>query len=161
MGDKKRIAESRVRQAVENFESGFNCAQSVFAAYSDLFGIDRETALRMASSMGAGIGRMREVCGPISAMALLAGLKEGNADPQDEEAKAHIYGRVREMAECFRQEKGSIICRELLGLEGAQESPAPSARTPQYYASRPCGGLVECAARILENTLFYVEESQR
>ena len=157
MEEKIFIGVSRVRQAVETFEKGFNCAQSVFSTYSDVFGIDRETALRMVSSMGAGIGRMREVCGPISAMALLAGLKEGNSDPEDEEAKAHIYRRVRDMADSFRKEKGSIICRELLGMEGPEESPAPSARTPEYYASRPCSGLVECAARILEETLFAVD----
>ncbi len=152
------IGESRVKQAVATFESGFNCAQTVFSTYADVFGFDRETALKMASAMGAGIGRMREVCGPVSAMALLAGLKEGNADPEDEEAKAHIYELVRQMADRFREEKGTIICRELLGIDGREESSAPSARTPQYYASRPCSGLVECAARILEDTLFIVQE---
>ena len=73
--------ESRVEKAVQTFESGFGCAQSVFSTYADLFGMDRETALKLASPMGGGIGRMREVCGAVSAMALLAGLKEGNTDP--------------------------------------------------------------------------------
>ena len=79
--------ESRVQDAVMLFESGFNCAQSVFAAYADLFGMDRETALKLACPMGAGVGRMREVCGTVSAMAMLSGLKMGNTDPSDEEAK--------------------------------------------------------------------------
>lgn len=161
MGERISIGKSRVKQAVATFESGFNCAQSVFSTYAEVFGIERETALRMAGAMGAGIGRMREVCGPVSAMALLAGLKEGNADPEDEEAKAHIYALVRKIADRFRQEKGSIICRELLGIEGAEESAAPSLRTPEYYASRPCSGLVECAARILEDVLFDVEEEKK
>lgn len=150
------IQETRVGDAVKTFESGFNCAQSVFSTYADLFGIDRKTALKMAGALGAGIGRMREVCGPVSAMALLAGLKEGNADPDDEQAKAHIYSLVREMASRFREEKGSIICRELLGIEGLEENAAPSVRTPAYYASRPCSGLVECAAKIIEEVLFSV-----
>lgn len=148
------LQETRVTDAVRTFESGFNCAQSVFSTYADLFGIDRETALKMASGLGAGIGRMREVCGPVSAMAMLAGLKEGNADPNDEQAKARIYSLVRQMARRFREEKGSIICRELLGIEGPEESAAPSARTPAYYASRPCSGLVECAAGIIEEMLL-------
>lgn len=153
------IPYSRIEQAVETFESGFNCAQSVFSTYADVFGIERKMALRMASSMGAGIGRMREVCGPVSAMALLAGLKEGNADPEDEEAKAVIYELVRKMADLFRQEKGSILCRELLGIQGPEESAAPSKRTPEYYASRPCSGLVRCAASIIEEVLIPVESS--
>ncbi len=79
--------ESRVEKAVQTFESGFGCAQSVFSTYADLFGMDRETALKLASPMGGGIGRMREVCGAVSAMALLAGLKDGNTDPENEEGR--------------------------------------------------------------------------
>ena len=89
--------QSRVEQAVQTFESGYGCAQSVFATYADLFGIDRETALKLASPMGGGIGRMREVCGAVSSMALLAGLKEGNVDPSDEEGRERIYLLVRKM----------------------------------------------------------------
>lgn len=150
------IKGSRVSQAVETFESGFNCAQSVFVTYADVFGMDRETALKMASAMGAGVGRMREVCGTVSAMALLGGLKEGNDDPGDEEAKKHIYELVRSMADMFREKNGSIICRELLGILEREKSAAPSVRTAEYYAKRPCSRLVACAAGILEETLFQV-----
>jgi len=146
--------ESRVSQAVATFEQGYNCCQSVFSTYSDLFGIDRETALKMSSALGAGVGRMREVCGPVSAMAMLAGLKEGNAEGDNEEAKEHIYALTRELADAFREANGTIICRELLGIEGREESAAPSKRTPEYYATRPCRGLVRCAAEILESKLF-------
>ena len=104
--------QSRVEQAVQTFESGYGCAQSVFATYADLFGIDRETALKLASPMGGGIGRMREVCGAVSSMALLAGLKEGNVDPSDEEGRERIYLLVRKMSDSFREENGTIICRE-------------------------------------------------
>ena len=145
----------RKDQAVETFYEGYNCAQSVFATYADLFGMDRETALRMSSAMGAGVGRMREICGAVSSMAMLAGLQEGNADPEDEEAKARIYTLVRKMSDRFRQENGSIVCRELLGIEpGAQESAAPQKRTKEYYESRPCPKLIACAARIIEEELL-------
>lgn len=147
--------ESRVDRAVQTFEEGYNCAQSVFSTYADCFGMDRETALRMSSAMGAGVGRMREICGAVSSMAMLAGLKEGNDDPHNEEAKEHIYALVRQMSARFREEYDSILCRELLGLEeGMEESAKPSVRTPEYYASRPCPGIIACASRIIEEMLL-------
>lgn len=149
-----REDESRAEYAVDLFKSGYNCAQSVFAAYADLFGMDLRTALKMSSAMGAGVGRMREVCGTVLAMALLAGLKEGNDDPEDTEAKAHIYEVVRQMSARFKEKQGTIICRELLGIEGMEESARPSERTPEFYASRPCTGFIACAAGIIEDVLF-------
>ena len=130
------LSTSRTKQAVETFYEGYNCAQSVFAA------------------MGAGVGRMREVCGAVSSMAMLAGLKEGNSNPQDEEAKERIYARVRQMSERFRKENGSIICKELLGITEVEESAKPQPRTREYYESRPCPHLIECAARIIEEELL-------
>ena len=117
--------QSRVERAQELFSSGYNCAQSVFAAYADLFGMDRETALKLSCPMGAGIGRMREVCGTVCAMSM---------------------------------ENGTLLCRELLGISGMEESAAPSERTPEYYASRPCLKIVGCAARIVEKHLFSEKE---
>ena len=145
---------SRAEYALSLFKSGCNCAQSVFAAFADLLGMDTETALKMSSAMGGGIGRMREVCGTVSAMAMLAGLKEGNADPENEEAKEHIYALVRRMSALFKEQQGTIICRELLGIEGMEESAKPSIRTPEFYASRPCGRIIACAAEIIEDVLF-------
>lgn len=147
-------SEARTEYALSLFKSGYNCAQSVFAAYADLLGMDTETALKMSSAMGGGIGRMREVCGTVSAMAMLAGLKEGNADPENEEAKEHIYALVRRMSALFKEQQGTIICRELLGIEGMEESAKPSIRTPEFYASRPCGRIIACAAEIIEDVLF-------
>lgn len=145
---------SRIGQAVATFESGYTCAQSVFATYADLFGMDRETALKLASPMGGGVGRMREICGVVSAMALLAGLKEGNTDPANEDGKERIYLLTRQLAERFKEKNGTIICRELLGIEGMEESAKPSARTKEYYASRPCSRLVADASRIIEEVLL-------
>ncbi|MDE7017187.1 MAG: C-GCAxxG-C-C family protein [Lachnospiraceae bacterium] len=153
--DKPEIPQggSRVGYATALFECGYNCAQSVFAAYADLFGMDRHTALKMSSAMGGGIGRMREVCGTVAAMAMLAGLKEGNDDPGNEEAKERIYALVRQMSASFKEQQGTIICRELLGIEGMEESAKPTRRTPEYYATRPCGKIVACAAKIIEEEL--------
>lgn len=143
-----------MEEAVRLFESGFNCAQSVFGAYADLFGMDREEALKLASPMGAGIGRMREVCGTVLAMALLSGLADGNSDPGDTVKKTEVYQRVRDMSDEFAAANGSIICRELLGILGREKSAKPSERTEDYYAKRPCVKFVRCAAEIVEKTLI-------
>lgn len=146
--------DSRVEQAVATFESGYTCAQSVFATYADLFGMEKEMALKLASPMGGGIGRMREVCGVVSAMALLAGLKKGNTDPANGEGKEQIYLLTRQMAEKFKEKHGTIICRELLGIQGMEESAKPSLRTEEYYSKRPCSRLVATAAGIIEEMLL-------
>lgn len=145
---------SRVEQAVATFEEGFTCAQAVFSTYADLFGMDREMALKLSSPMGGGIGRMREVCGVVSAMAMLAGLKEGNTDPSDERGKEQIYQLTRQMAGKFKEEHKTIICRELLGIQGMEKSAKPSQRTEEYYRTRPCSRLVATASRIIEETLL-------
>lgn len=144
--------KSRVEDAVNLFMSGYNCCQSVFSAYSDLFGLDRETALKLSCSMGGGIGRMREVCGTVSGMAMIAGLVCGNTDPTNQDAKTKNYETVRKMADAFKKEHQTIICREILGLLEAEESASPEARTAEYYKKRPCARIVATAARIIEET---------
>ena len=105
--------EECVNQAVHNFESGYNCAQSVFLAYSDVFELDLELAKKMSVSFGGGVGRMREVCGTVNAMAMLAGFKYPVFDPLDQEARARNYGMVQKMAALFKEKHGTIICRSL------------------------------------------------
>lgn len=146
--------KSRVEEAVKTFESGYGCAQSVFVTYADLFGIDRETALKLTSPMGGGIGRMREVCGTVSGMALLAGLKEGNTDPENDKGKENIYILTRQLADKFKEKHETIICRELLHLEKMEKSPKPLKRTQSYYRERPCSQLVATAAKIIEEMLL-------
>ena len=145
--------EERAEQAVSNFKSGYNCAQSVYMAYADLFGIDSKTAAIIAAPMGAGIGRMREVCGTVSGAALIAGLAIPCDNPSDMTSKTRCYALVQQVAERFRQENGSIICRELLGIAPIKESPVPSPRTETYYKKRPCVELVRMAATIIGEQL--------
>lgn len=141
--------------ARENFLKGYNCAQSVFMAFADLLGLSEEEAAKFSSPFGAGFGRMREVCGTVSAMTMILGYFEGNADPNDQEGKTRIYAREREIIELFLKEQKSVVCREILGLEkGQEEPPAPSKRTLEYYESRPCLGCVETAARIVEREIL-------
>jgi C_GCAxxG_C_C family probable redox protein len=146
---------SRIEKAVSLFKAGCACSQAVVAAYSDLFGLDEKTAMRVSCGLGGGVGRLREVCGAVSGMAVLAGLRYGGETP-DAAAKKKTYETVQAMAEAFRLRHGSIVCRELLGLERREGSAEPSARTEGYYAKRPCATLVEDAAAIVEQ--FLVEE---
>lgn len=139
--------EERVSQAVQNFNAGYNCAQSVFLAYADIVDVDVELAKRMTVSFGGGIGRMREVCGTVSAMAMLAGFKYPVVDPQDREARTRNYGMIQKMAKLFKGQFGTILCRDLLTAKDRSTNPTPSERTPQYYSKRPCGRYVEFAAR--------------
>lgn len=147
------LTKSRQEQAVEAFLNGCNCAQAVFSTYADLFGIDKQTAMNLTNSMGGGISRLREVCGTVSAMALLTGLAEGNVDPKDLKAREKVYQKTRDLAAEFEAENGSLICRELLGILGREKSARPSERTPEYYKKRPCAKFVACAARIVEKEL--------
>lgn len=145
--------ESKAERARALFMEGYNCSQAVFGAFCEDFGIPFETGMKMVSSLGGGMGRLREVCGAVSAMFLIAGLKDGYQDPKDYEAKAEHYARIQALAEQFRHENGSIICRELLGEQGKDHSPVPGKRTDAYYQKRSCPELVYMAAKMIEETL--------
>ena len=133
-----------------NFLEGYNCAQAVLLAFAEDAGLEKNTALRLASSFGGGIGGMREVCGAVSGMLMAAGLLYGYT-PGDRAGKSEHYARVRELSERYRAENGSIICRELLGLAGQTAGQQPSERTAEYYKKRPCPELCRMAASILDD----------
>ena len=145
--------ESRVGEAVALFKSGYNCSQSVVAAFADLYGFSREQALRMSASFGGGIGRMRQTCGAAYGLFQLAGLDCGAVKADDREGKSHNYAVVQELAEAFKRENGSLICAELLGLKAPEGTPQAEARTERYYQKRPCVKMVETAARLFADYL--------
>ena len=138
----------RGTKAAELFLNGYNCAQAVAVAFSDLTGLDEQLSARLASSFGGGMGRMREVCGAVSGMLMVAGILYGYDTPGDDAAKKAHYTLVQTLAGEFREKSGSIICREI--LKNPPSDPAPSPRTAEYYASRPCARMVYAAANILE-----------
>lgn len=140
--------KDRIEKAVELFKSGYNCSQSVVAAFADMYGFTEEQALRMSASFGGGIGRMRQTCGAACGMFMLAGLEKGATEGKDREGKAANYALVQELAGEFKKRNGSLVCAELLGLRKPEGSSVPEARTEQYYAKRPCARMVEEAARI-------------
>jgi len=145
----------RANRAYDLFKQGYNCSQAVFIAFCDKYGFDEQTAAKLASSFGGGMGRMREVCGAFSGMLLVNSMETGSADVSDREAKKANYESVQKLAQRFKEENGSLICRELLGLTKEQESKetaTPSERTRAYYQKRPCAEIVKSAAEILEET---------
>ena len=139
--------------ARELFYKGYNCAQAVFCAFCDVTGLGMDEAARMASSFGGGLGRLREVCGTVSAASLVLGIARGYDDPKDQSAKKAHYALVQEFARRFREANGSIVCRELLNGIDNTVGGAPAERTPEYYAKRPCPNLAACAAEILDEML--------
>lgn len=139
-------------KAAELFMGGYNCAQTIAVAFSDVTGLDADFSAKMASSFGGGMGRMREVCGAVSGMLMVAGLLYGYATPGDDVSKKAHYTLVQDLAGEFRREAGSIVCREI--LKNPPSDPAPTPRTEEFYRKRPCTRMVMLAARILDT---YIE----
>ena len=140
---------TRKEAAIANFMKGYNCSQAVVLAFSDVLPVDEATLAKLSSSFGGGMGRLREVCGAVSGMFMVAGLLFGYDGPEGGQVKADHYERIQELARRFEEKHGSIVCRELLGLGVKHDSPVPEARTAAYYKTRPCDEFVGDAAEIL------------
>ena len=160
--------EERVEKARRLFkEGGYNCCQAVVLAYNDVFGLEDELAASLSSGFGGGMGRMREVCGAVSGMVMLAGLIRPASDPSVKNWRTANYALVQEMAGEFKEINGSIVCKELLGLvpmgsctPAPKESPEPSDRTPEYYKKRPCEEMVGIAARIVGEQILHSAQEE-
>lgn len=161
--------ERRREKAKELFLEGYNCSQAVFVAYADKYGMDKELAFKVSASFGGGMGRMREVCGAVCGMFMVAGMETGQTKPRDPDAKQANYEMVQKLARRYKEEYGSIICKELLGLvpmPGLEKTSTvelkvaeftdtrPAARTEEYYKKRPCLEQIQKACDILDEILF-------
>ena len=146
-------------RAKELFLEGYNCSQAVFLACTEDLGLDVATRAKIASSFGGGIGGMRSVCGTVSGMLMALGLRYGYSEPSDKTGKAAQYEVVRALADEFKKENGSIICRELLGLDENFKPKPPEERTESYYKKRPCPELCRCAAEILGRYIYAHSEA--
>ena len=148
--------DERVQRAVDNFMAGYGCCQSVVAAFSDLYGLDETMAKKIAAGFGGGVGRLRMMCGAVSGIVMLVGLDCGQTDGSDRDGKSACYKVVQDLLEQSKQDNGSLICAEILGIKGhekAKSSYVASERTAEYYKTRPCAAKVESAARIFANYL--------
>lgn len=143
--------ETKGQQARALFMQGYNCSQSVAAVFSQELGMSEETVLCLSSGFGAGMGRLREVCGAFSGIVMVVSMLYGSADPA---RKTEVYTIVQELAAQCREWNGSIVCKELLGLSKPEGSPVAGERTAEYYKKRPCAELVEQAADLLQS---YIE----
>ena len=141
---------TRREAAIDNFKKGYNCSQSIVLAFEDMLPADKTLLSKLSSSFGGGMGRLREVCGSVSGMFMVAGLLYGYEGPETGEVKAEHYARIQELAHRFEEKHGSIVCRELLNLDIRHDQPVPEARTNEYYKKRPCPELIGDAAEILE-----------
>lgn len=144
---------SKADNAKELFESGCNCCQAVFCAFLENTNLTKEEALRLSAGFGGGFGRLREVCGAVSGMTMVISNKFASTDPNDHQKKVELYALIQKAAGEFKEENGSIVCRELLGLPDGKSNPVPEERTKEYYKKRPCAELVHCAAAIAEKYL--------
>lgn len=136
--------------AKEYFLQGYNCSQAVVLAFAGELNMKEEDIIKISSSFGGGMGRLREVCGTVSGMFIVAGALYGYNNSKDFDSKKEHYERIQYLAEQFKKVNGSIVCRELLGLDRQKDEPTPERRTSEYYKKRPCPEIVKCAADILE-----------
>lgn len=144
-------------QARELFVDGCNCAQAVLVAFCEETGLTPEAAMKLASPFGGGMGRLREVCGALTGMFIVAGIRYGYCDAHSKELKDAHYQLIQTLAQKFKEENGALTCRELLGLSAGGDSYVSDVRTSEYYKGRPCERFVECAAEILEE---YIENQK-
>lgn len=143
---------SHIEKAKELFKQGYNCSQAIVGAFADEIDIDFDTAVKMASSFGGGMGRMREVCGAVSGMFMVLGLKYGYISPDDRAGKVEHYARIQETAKLFKDKNGSIVCRDLLKNLSPDTTPIPTERDENFYLTRKtCLDVVGDAAEILDN----------
>ena len=148
--------EERVERAVDNFMQGYGCCQSVVAAFADLYGLDETMAKKIAAGFGGGVGRLRMMCGAVSGIVMLVGLDCGQTEGSDREGKSACYKVVQDLLARSKEENGSLICAEILGIQGCEKAHSnyvASERTAEYYKTRPCAAKVESAARIFADYL--------
>ena len=135
------------------FKQGYNCSQSVAIAFEEELGMERDMIAKIVSGFGGGMGRMREVCGCVSGMVFVISSLYGYSDPTDFDSKKVLYQRINQVANAFKEINGSIICKELLGLD-KKDGIVPEKRTDAYYKKRPCSELCKIAGDILENYIM-------
>ncbi len=143
---------NREQRARAYFLEGYNCAQSVGMAFSDLIGFSEEETARYLCGFGGGFSRMREMCGAISGMVFVLNVLYGHSLPKSHQEKADYYALVQTLIRRFEEEFGYCRCGDLLGVSGP-EAPVPEERTEEYYQKRPCPNFIGRAAAILEEYL--------
>ncbi len=133
--------ESRVEKTIELHSKGYNCAQAVACAYCDLVGVDEETMFKMTEGLGLGMGGMEGTCGAVTGACILAGMKNSTGNLQSPNSKVNTYKLSREILESFKVKNGSVVCKELKGVQVGKPL-------------RSCPGCITDAAELVEKILF-------
>ena len=133
--------EERVAEIKDKHTRGYNCAQIVRCSYAEELGIDEETLFRISEGFGAGMGGMMQTCGAVTAMFMALGLANSSGDLQACDTKPQTMKKVRELAAEFEKKNGSIVCRELKGIDTGK-------------VLRSCDGCIEDGIRILGEYLL-------
>lgn len=148
--------ESKAQEAVSFFREGFNCSQAVFSTYCELFGLDRETALKIATPFGGGM-RQGEVCGAVAGALMLIGLKDGQYLADDKTAKENAYTLTEAFMDQFKKRHGSCRCRELLGVDIGTEAGRNLARDKGLF-NAVCPLFVSDAVQIIEAMILPADD---
>jgi C_GCAxxG_C_C family probable redox protein len=138
--------------AVKCFNNGFNCAQAVLSTYSEQFGVDKTTALKIAGSFGGGMGHIGETCGAVTGAFMLIGLKYGKVQKDDNAARERTYSLVKEFANQFKAIHGSVKCTELLGYDLSTTDGLRAASEANLW-NTVCAKLVKDSAQIIEELI--------
>lgn len=133
--------KTRIDETIKKHDKGYNCAQAVACTYSDLVGMDEETIFRLTEALGAGMGNMEGTCGAVSGACILAGLKNSTGNLDIPNSKGQTYKLSREILNEFKEQNGSVVCKDLKGTETGK-------------VLRPCEECIKDAARIVEKVLF-------
>jgi C_GCAxxG_C_C family probable redox protein len=143
---------THTEQALACFNQGFNCSQSVFVAFAEEFGLDREQALRVAAAFGGGIARTGGMCGALNGALMALGLKYGMTSVEHREAKEQTYGIAQEFVRRFAEANGVVTCRELLGHDISTPEGRQEIKELDLH-NRVCNDLVIRTVELLEATL--------
>ena len=141
---------SRRDLATARFLSGYNCAQAVLDAFRDETGLDEDLALKIATGLGAGMGRKQEVCGAVTGGILVLGLRHGRGSTDAYSATEQTYLRTRELMDRFSARHGSCLCRKLLqGYDLSTDAGLRRAKADDML-NRVCRPCVQTVVEILE-----------
>lgn len=137
-----------VETAAGHFEAGFNCAQAVLAAYAAGRNLDERGALKLATGFGGGMGCLGEQCGAVTGAVMALSLAHGRETLADTESKGKTYGLVKEFAARFKAEHGTLVCRELLGVDIGTPEGMAAAQEKALFTT-VCPVYVRDAARFV------------
>ncbi|MEG1642414.1 MAG: C-GCAxxG-C-C family protein [Synergistaceae bacterium] len=140
----------KIQQTEKNFKDGCNCCQAVILSYAKELGMNDTEILRLGSLFGGGFGKLREVCGAVSGMTMIAGLIKGYDNLTDQQIKQEAYSLERKLAEKFKERHGSIICREILENQKIEQN----SNNKTGHTSTSCIECVKTATELLEKEIF-------